>query len=125
MGQLGGERFKLRQAAVAYQYLIPIRPGWLGLDRPAPAPTLPVTNFTLNNVWSTPSGAIGSTIPSAKLGETSATKEQAEAYVQDARFADRPVWQLNLVKYDGPEGEASYATYGQKMGQSGLLPRLG
>lgn len=121
------EKNKIRLQGLAQQYLIPMRPGWFRIDNPAPPPTRPITHFTVDNVWSTPNGMVGSSTEGAREGETSATREQVEAFVKDARIGDTNlVWHLNLLKFHEDGGEATYGKYAKAQGgKNGVLSSFG
>lgn len=120
------EKYRFREEGLAYQYLVPLRPGWFRIDSPAPAPTRPATKVTKDNVWTVPNGMVGAASQNARIGETSASQAQAEDFVQDERFGGHVLWHLNLLKFHGTEGETSYNKYAKAMGtKQGVLSQVG
>jgi len=116
-----------RLGGLEEQYLIPMRPGWYHIDRAAPEVTRDLTTFTVDNVWTTPSGLIGSSATGSRIGETSSTKRQAEAFVTDSRLrGNKALWHLNLLHFLPGNGEANYKKYAAAMGsRAGVLSQFG
>lgn len=118
---------ELRVAAIDSAYIIPITPGWFNLGRAAPAPSRSIKTFTVANVWSTASGLVGPAAAGSRVGETSSTKEQAEAFVEDARLGGgQTLWHLNLLAFREGSGRETYSGYSRAMGgKSGTLSLFG
>lgn len=104
--------------------LIPTKAGWLNdvATTPTKAPTARLTHFTVDNVWSTPSGVVGEASEGARLGLTSSSREQAEGFVSDDRIGARAVWHLNLMDVADMK---VFMTYAGMLGQSGTLSTFG
>ena len=101
------------------QYLIPIKPGWYRLPDAAPAPTKPFTTFTPDNI-DQPSGLVGPAGGGSRVGETSGTRAQIEAFVTDEAFgSENMVWHLNLLKFHEDGGEDTYMNYARAAGKRG------
>lgn len=118
---------KIRLEGLEEQYLIPMRPGWFNIDRAAAPPSRTFTPFSAENAWSTPNGMFGSTSPGARVGETSSSRAQVDAFVQDDTLGGTNVlWHLNLLRFAGTEGKQSYDKYAKAMGgKSGVLSQFG
>lgn len=116
-----------RRQGLAEQYLIPMRPGWFHLGRPAPAASRPIQRFTAPAAAATPSGLVGSAVDGAREGVTSASCAQAEAFVLDDLLGPgKVVWHLNLLRFAGEAGKQSYQGYAKAMGgRSGVLSQFG
>jgi len=109
-------------------YLVPLRPGWFNIGRLAPAPSKPFTAFTAENVWAIPSGMVGPAAEGARVGETSASRSQAEAFATDERLAGarRVLWHLNLLRFADGHGQETYGRYARAMGgKNGVLSLFG
>merc|ERR1712012_1286082 len=117
----------IRITAIEEAYIIPISPGWFNIDRTAPAPSRSIKTFTAEDVWTTPSGLVGAAARGSRVGETSSTKEQAEAFVQDATLGgDKTLWHLNLLHFKPGDGQAMYSNYAKAMGsKTGTLSLFG
>ena len=126
----------LRRASA--QYLIPLKPGWFKLQEPPPAPSRPFADFTPETAWSTPSGLVGEAGEGSRVGVTSSTQAQIEAFVTDAKLgagsaivpatsSDRTVWHLNLLRFKARDGGRTYSSYARPMGggPDGLLGKYG
>ncbi|CAE8635467.1 unnamed protein product [Polarella glacialis] len=127
MSQEQAAKNQVRLQGLEEQYLIPMRPGWFNIDRPAPKPSRAFTQLTAANVWNTPNGMVGLAAEGARVGETSASREQAEAFVEDQRLAggDRALWHLNLLQFSA-SGEETYGKYAKNMGgKDGVLSQFG
>jgi len=122
------EKNHLRLQGLAEQYLIPMRPGWFRIDRPAPPASKSITSFNAETAWSIPNGMIGAAVTGARVGETSSTRAQAEAFATDGRLAPPagPLWHLNLLRFDGSAGRETYERYARAMGRKdGVLAQYG
>lgn len=108
---------ELRSGAIEAAYVIPITPGWFNLARAPPAPTRPIKMFTVASAWETPSGLVGLAAAGSRVGETSSTREQAEAFVGDEQLGGgRTLWHLNLLKFHEGSGRDTYSNYAKAMG---------
>lgn len=116
----------LRLSGLEEQLLIPIEKGWFKIDCPAPAAP-PPPEFTADAAWSTPSGLVGCAAVGARPGETSSTKAQVVAFVQDPEFgAGKTLWHLNLLRFKPGCGERTYHKYASALGRKGgVLNKFG
>jgi uncharacterized protein (DUF1330 family) len=118
---------QIRLQGLEEQYLIPTRPGWFHVDRAAPPASRTFTKFGVENVWSTPNGMVGAAALGARVGETSASRAQVEAFVQDDTIGNTNVlWHLNLLRFGRADRKDSYGKYAKCMGgKSGVLSQFG
>lgn len=121
------EKNQVRLAGLEEQYLIPMRPGWFRIDKPAPEPTRESMSFSPEAARSTPSGLVGGAAAQSRVGVTSATPEQGAAFAADDRLATGRLWHLNLLRFGkNEEAKASYGKYSRVMGtKTGILAQFG
>lgn len=118
---MSGARTAFIAALVMEQCLIPIKPGWYHLERPAPAPSENFKRYELGAA----SGLVEES-QSAIVGHTSATAAQAEAFMNDKQFGSDRIWNLNLLSFKKDGGKDEYNKYAKAQGgKSGLLSRFG
>ena len=107
--------------------VVACRPGWWRLGETVPAPTRKIERFSEARAAAVPSGLVGEHVAGARVGVTSGTTAQASALVADGRIGDSaPVWHLNLLRFGGEKGMASYRLYQRAMGvKGGILSQFG
>jgi len=109
------------ETLVMEQCLIPIKPGWYHLERPAPAPSESFKPYEHGAA----SGLVGES-QGAIVGYTSATADQAEAFMNDKQFGSDRIWNLNLLSFKKDGSRDEYSKYARAQGgKSGLLSRFG